>query len=136
MRRGPPFAGSRFTTSTAPVRGGSSSHLSKCSDSPRVWCVRTVEVGQTKLGILELILLRVALRLLDQHRIGLYAQYPAGTTRQRKGEVAQTAEEIKHGLVGLRIEQFQCARHHALIEFGVHLDEIGRRKFQLHVCLR
>ncbi len=85
-----------------------------------------------KLGIGDVVEARVGARPLDERARPFHAHRVSGAARQREGEVAEAAEQIQHHRVVLELQQLCRPLDQRGIDGTVHLDEVGRRKFQLH----
>ena len=71
--------------------------------------------------------------LLDP--LGPLALRPAHAPRQRQREVAETAEQVEHGILGARLEQGKTLAHQSCVDVAVDLDEIDRAELDRHASL-
>src|SRR5690606_11550003 len=91
------------------------------------------QVGSVELGVADAVAGGVFASARDEPCIALYTYHPPGAARNRQREIAETAEQIQHAIVSLRIEQAQRLRDHLLVHAGVDLHEIQRQEVQPHV---
>jgi len=65
-----------------------------------------------------------------QSRVTLDADHLRRARRERQGEIPDAAEEVEYPLRGLELQQVRRARHHRLVQWAVHLDEVRGCEFE------
>src|SRR6202034_1749504 len=55
--------------------------------------------------------------------------------RQGKREVTETTVQVEHARLRAELQQLRRRRHQLAIDTGIDLNEVGRQKLDLQVCL-